>query len=38
MTEREADKRLYEKVKKASEYLDIQVLDNMIITKDNFYV
>jgi len=33
----EADKRLYEKVKKASEYLDIQVLDNMIITKDDFY-
>lgn len=33
----EADKRLYEKVKKASEYLDVQVLDNMIITKDDFY-
>lgn len=33
----EADKRLYEKVKKASEYLDIQLLDNMIITKDDFY-
>jgi len=33
----EADKRLYEKVKKASKYLDIQVLDNMIITNDNFY-
>jgi len=33
----EADKRLYEKVKKASEYLDIQVLDNMIITIDDFY-
>jgi len=33
----EADRRLYEKVKKASEYLDIQVLDNMIITKNDFY-
>jgi len=33
----EADKKLYEKVKKVSEYLDIQLLDNMIITKDNFY-
>ena len=33
----EADKKLYEKVKKASEYLDIQVLDNMIITKAGFY-
>lgn len=33
----EADKRLYEKVKKVSEYLDIQVLDNMIITKEDFY-
>jgi len=33
----EADKRLYEKVKKASEYLDIQILDNMIITKNDYY-
>jgi len=33
----EADKRLYEKVKKASEYLDIQVLDNLIVAKDDFY-
>jgi len=33
----EADKRLYEKVKKASEFLDIQILDNMIISKDDFY-
>lgn len=33
----EADKRLYEKVKKGAEYFDIQVLDNMIITKEDFY-
>ena len=33
----DADKRIYEKVKKASEYLDIQILDNMIITKDGYY-
>jgi DNA repair protein RadC len=33
----EADKRLYEKVKKGAEYFDIQVLDNLIITKEDFY-
>jgi len=33
----EADKKLHEKVKKASEYLDIQILDNMIITKSGYY-
>lgn len=32
----ESDKRLYNKIK-AAEYLDINVLDNMIITKDNYY-
>lgn len=33
----EMDKRLYEKIKKAAEYLDINVLDNLIITKEGYY-
>ncbi|MFK5878506.1 MAG: JAB domain-containing protein [Flavobacteriaceae bacterium] len=31
-----ADKRLHEKIKKVAGYLDIQVLDNMVITKFKF--
>jgi len=33
----EADKRLYKKIKKAADYLDVNVLDNMIITKYGYY-
>ncbi|WP_242157353.1 JAB domain-containing protein [Aestuariivivens sediminis] len=33
----EVDKRLYEKIKKAAEYLDINVLDNLIISKYGYY-
>ena len=33
----EADKRLYEKIKKVSSYLDVNVLDNMVITKNGYY-
>lgn len=32
----EADKYLYRKVKKAAEYLDIAVLDNLIITREGY--
>ena len=34
----EADKRLHEKIRKVAEYLDIQVLDNMIISKDYYVI
>ncbi|WP_242203234.1 JAB domain-containing protein [Aestuariivivens insulae] len=33
----EADKNLYKKIKKASEYLDINVLDNLIISRRAYY-
>ena len=33
----EADKMLHVKIKKAAKFLDIEVLDNMIITKDGYY-
>lgn len=33
----EADKRLTQKIKKAGEYLDIILLDHLIITKEDFY-
>lgn len=33
----EADKRLTEKIRKAAGYLDLQVLDHIIVTKDNFF-
>ena len=33
----EADKTITQKLKKAGEYLDIAVLDHLIITKDGFY-
>jgi len=33
----ESDKRLYNKIKKATTYLDIQILDNLIITRDDYY-
>lgn len=33
----EADKAITEKLKKAGQYLDISLLDHLIITKDNFY-
>ncbi|MBP0905590.1 JAB domain-containing protein [Mariniflexile gromovii] len=33
----EADKNLYFKIKRAAEYLDINVLDNLIISKDGYY-
>jgi len=33
----EADKRLNQKIKKVAEYFDVQVLDNIIITKDGYY-
>jgi DNA repair protein RadC len=33
----EADKELTQKLKKAGQYLDIRLLDHLIITKDNFY-
>lgn len=33
----EADKRLYEKVKRAAKMLDIDVLDNLIVTRDGYY-
>jgi DNA repair protein RadC len=32
-----SDKNLFKKVKAASQLLDINVLDNMIITKDSYY-
>ncbi|MCH3885672.1 JAB domain-containing protein [Tenacibaculum aquimarinum] len=33
----EVDKRLTQKLKKAGEYLDINLLDHLIITKDKFF-
>lgn len=33
----EADKNLYLKIKKVAEYLDVNVLDNLIISKDGYY-
>ncbi len=33
----EADKMLYEKIKKAADYLDINILDNLIISGDGYY-
>lgn len=33
----EADKRLTEKIKTAAKYLDMQVLDHIIVTKNDFY-
>jgi DNA repair protein RadC len=34
LTASEADKRLHEKIKKVAKYLDIQVLDNIIVSKN----
>ncbi|TJY34831.1 JAB domain-containing protein [Pontimicrobium aquaticum] len=33
----EADKRLYLKIKKIADYLDVNVLDNLIISKDRYH-
>jgi len=33
----ESDKKLFNKIKKATTYLDIQILDNLIITRDDYY-
>ncbi|MEP5339444.1 MAG: JAB domain-containing protein [Algibacter sp.] len=33
----EADKNLYKKIKSAAKFLDISVLDNLIITKNGYY-
>lgn len=33
----EADRNLYEKIKKIAKYLDVNVLDNLIISKDGYY-
>jgi len=32
-----ADRQLYKKIQKASEFLEIALLDNLIITKDAYY-
>jgi DNA repair protein RadC len=37
VTPSEADKQITQKLKKAGGYLDIVVLDHLIITKDDFY-
>jgi len=37
LTPSEADKKITEKLKKAGEYLDIVLLDHLIITKEDFY-
>jgi len=37
LTPSEADKRLTQKLKKASQYLDIVLLDHIIVTKEDFY-
>lgn len=37
LTPSEADKRITKKLKKAGEYLDITVLDHIIMTKEDFY-
>jgi len=34
---RKADKMLHRKIKKVAAYLDVQVLDNMIITRNGYY-
>lgn len=36
LTASDADKRLHEKIKKVADYLDVQVLDNMIISKEKY--
>ncbi|MFH4963686.1 JAB domain-containing protein [Gaetbulibacter sp. M235] len=33
----EADKNLYLKIKKVAEYLDVNVLDNLIISREGYY-
>jgi len=33
----ETDKRLFRKIKQAAEFLDIQVLDNLIISKEGYF-
>jgi len=33
----EADKRLFRKIKQAAEFLDVQVLDNLIISNEGYY-
>lgn len=33
----EADRSLYLKIKKVAEYLDVSVLDNLVISKDGYY-
>ena len=33
----EADKNLHKKIKSAAKFLDINVLDNLIITKNGYY-
>ncbi len=37
LTPSEGDKKITEKLKKAGQYLDISLLDHLIITKDNFF-
>ncbi len=37
LTPSEADKRLTAKLKKAGEYLDITILDHIIISKDGYF-
>jgi DNA repair protein RadC len=37
LTPSEADKRLTQKLKKARQYLDIVLLDHIIVTKEDFY-
>jgi DNA repair protein RadC len=37
LTPSEADKRLTQKLKKASQYLDVVLLDHIIVTKEDFY-
>ncbi|WP_438710741.1 JAB domain-containing protein [Aquimarina muelleri] len=37
LTPSEADKTITKKLKKAGQYLDITLLDHLIITKDDFY-
>lgn len=32
----DADKRLHEKIKKVADYLDIQVLDNLIVSREEY--
>ncbi|WP_452219986.1 JAB domain-containing protein [Lacinutrix salivirga] len=37
LTPSEADKRITKKLKKAGEYLDITLLDHLIVTKEDFF-